>query len=88
MAQVAFDTLKFVRTLEKSGVSSEQAEAISTAVKESHESAEIATKRDIDDLRKDLRLEMAEISSEQKVIRWMLGFVMAGILSLIIKAFF
>ncbi|EGY29060.1 hypothetical protein Rin_00009840 [Candidatus Regiella insecticola 5.15] len=61
MAQVVFDTLKFVRTLEKSGISAVQAEAISVAVQESHESIDVATKRDLDDLRKDLTTQITEV---------------------------
>jgi len=50
MATVTFDTLKFVKTLKEAGVSEPQAEAFSTAVRESHEAAELATKGDIADL--------------------------------------
>ncbi|MGG2143309.1 hypothetical protein [Symbiopectobacterium sp. RP] len=39
-------------------------------------------------VRKDLQLEMAGIRSEQKLIRWMLSALVAGVASLIIKAFF
>ncbi|OIV46867.1 hypothetical protein BK025_08450 [Sodalis sp. TME1] len=39
-------------------------------------------------VRKDLQLEMAGIRSEQKLIRWMLSALIAGMISLIIKAFF
>ncbi|OIV47496.1 hypothetical protein BK025_03675 [Sodalis sp. TME1] len=110
MGQVAFDTQEFVETLEKSGLKKEQAKAISIAVRKSHEVADVATKRDLEDVRKDmaarfekvdtkidsqialvrkdLQLEMAGIRSEQKLIRWMLSALIAGVASLIIKAFF
>lgn len=39
-------------------------------------------------VRKDLQLEMAGIRAEQKLIRWMLSALIAGMISLIIKAFF
>jgi len=51
MGAVTFDTLKFVKTLKKAGVPEDQAEAFSTAVRDSHEIAELATKAD---LRKDM----------------------------------
>ncbi|WP_074013459.1 DUF1640 domain-containing protein [Candidatus Sodalis sp. SoCistrobi] len=54
MGQVAFDTLKFVETLEKSGLKKEQAKAISLAVRESHEAVDVATKRDLEDVRKEM----------------------------------
>lgn len=66
MGQVAFDTLKFVETLEEAGLPKNQARAISLAVSESHEAADVATradiievKRDIADVRKDLSAEIA-----------------------------
>ncbi|AHF73847.1 hypothetical protein SOPEG_1818 [Candidatus Sodalis pierantonius str. SOPE] len=116
MGQVAFDTQEFVETLESAGLPKDQAKAISIAVRKSHEVTDVATKRDLEDVRKDLtiqiadvrkdmdarfekteaqislvrkdlQLEMAGIRSEQKLIRWMLGFGVIGILSLVVKAF-
>ncbi len=54
MAQVAFDTLQFVETLESSGLPKEQARAISLAVRQSHEAVDVATRTDITDLKRDL----------------------------------
>ncbi|MGX8939454.1 DUF1640 domain-containing protein [Symbiopectobacterium sp. Eva_TO] len=54
MGQVAFDTLKFVKKLELAGVPAEQAEAFSEAVRESHEAVDVATKRDLEDVRKEM----------------------------------
>ncbi|WP_440863051.1 hypothetical protein [Symbiopectobacterium purcellii] len=45
-------------------------------------------RKDMEIVRKDLQLEMAGIRSEQKLIRWMLSALIAGMISLIIKAFF
>jgi len=47
MATVTFDTLKFVETLKEAGVPEPQAKAFSTAVRESHEVADLATKADL-----------------------------------------
>ena len=75
MPAVTFDTLKFVKTLKEAGVSEPQAEAFSTAVRESHEAADIATKGDIAELRHEmkemetgLRHEMGELRHEMKEI--------------------
>lgn len=54
MAQVFFDTLKFVETLEAAGVPAAQARAFSAAVKESHEAAEVATKADLAEVKRDI----------------------------------
>lgn len=99
MSVVTFDTLKFVKTLEAAGVPPQQAEAISTAVKDSHDAAELATKGDlrdletglrheISDLRKDTDTKFAELRGEMTLLKWMLGLVIAGIASLVLKAFF
>ncbi|MFS1584142.1 MAG: hypothetical protein ACL7AY_16185 [Candidatus Arsenophonus phytopathogenicus] len=134
MGQVAFDTLQASEELESAGISREQARAISLIVRKSHEVADVATKRDLEDVRKDmvarfekneaqiadvrkdlfaeitdvrkdlsaeitnvrkdmeitrkdLQLEMSGIRAEQKLMRWMLGAGILGILSLVVKAF-
>jgi len=81
MATVTFDTHKFVKTLEAAGVPESQAEAFSTAVRESHEAAELATKADLREL--ELRLH-----GEMLLMKWMLGLLLAGVASLILKSFF
>ena len=106
MPSVTFDTLKFVKTLKEAGISEPQAEAFSTAVRESHETADVATKGDIADLRHeikeletglrheigDLRREMKELDlrrqGEMLLLKWMLGILIAGMASLVLKAFF
>jgi len=52
---MTFDTHKFVRTLKEAGVPESQAEAISEAFKEAQGEADLTTKRDIDDVRRDMR---------------------------------
>lgn len=62
MAQVFFDTLKFVKTLESAGVPTLQAEAFANVVRDSHEAAEVATKADITEVKRDLEDVRKEIS--------------------------
>jgi len=121
MATVTFDTLKFVETLKEAGVPERQAKAFSTAVQESHEAAELATKTDlreyesairgdlekletvlryeIKELKTALRHEMKELElridtrfekvhGEMLLMKWMLGLLIAGVASLVLKAFF
>jgi hypothetical protein len=54
MALAAFDTLQIFEDLEKAGFEESKAKAISAVVRRAHESSDFATKRDIDDLRKDM----------------------------------
>ena len=80
MATVTFDTLKFVEKLKAGGVPEEQArakaEALVMAFSEAMDS-QLPTKSDINRLERELR-----------VIKWMAGLVLGGILTLFLKAFF
>lgn len=74
MSTVTFDTLKFVKTLEASGIKTLEAEAIATAYRDASNDQELVTK-------KDLQMELAPI-------KVMLGIIMGGIVALIVKTFF
>ncbi len=78
MATVTFDTHKFVKTLKEAGVPEPQAEAFSTAVQESHEAAELATKADLRGLA--TKTDLAEMKFE--LLKWLigLGIAQAGLL--------
>ncbi len=80
MSTITFDTYAFVKRLKAAGFNDQQAEALSTAQKESLAEAldtTLATKLDI-----------ARLEGEMKLMKWMLGLVIAGIATLILKAFF
>jgi len=62
---VTFDTLKFVQTLENAGVAREQATAIASAVRDSHNAADVATKGDLREL--ELRMLAAVSAAENKL---------------------
>jgi hypothetical protein len=80
MATIAFDTLKFVEKLKAAGVNElhakAEAEALVSAFSEAMDS-QLATKSDINRLEKELI-----------VLKWMVGLVLGGILTLVLKAFF
>lgn len=81
MAAVTFDTHKFIRKLESAGFDTRQAEAVADAFKEAQGEAELATKRDIEDLRRDIR------EAEQRLII-KLGTLMAlavGLVAALVK---
>jgi RNA-binding protein YhbY len=66
MAGVAFDTLKFARTLrDKAKLSSEQAEGLADAMAEALQ-GDLVTKA-------DLRAELAETRAE--IVRWVAGLI-------------
>lgn len=81
MSTVTFDTLKFVKTLEASGINASQAEAIASAYRDASADQELVTK-------KDMQLEMAPIRADIQIIKWMNGLMVGGIIALILKTFF
>ena len=81
MASVTFDTLKFVERLKGAGMPEEQAKALAEAFKDAQGEAELVT-------RKDLQIELAPLKADLNLVKWMLGLVLAGVLALILKAFF
>jgi hypothetical protein len=81
MSTIAFDTLKFVKTLEASGIDAKQAEAIATAYRDASNDQQLVTKQ-------DLQIELAPLKAELQVMKWMSGLILGGIMALVLKAFF
>ncbi|WP_440864076.1 DUF1640 domain-containing protein [Symbiopectobacterium purcellii] len=86
MGQVAFDTQEFVEKLESSGLNREQAKAITLAVRQSHEVADLATKRDLEDVRKDLTVQIADVRKDMTAGFDKLGMQMTIRLGLMVAA--
>ena len=84
---IQFDTLRFVEKLKAAGIPEAQAkaeaEALATALGESA-SGFLATKDDIT----SIKIEMADVKSELKLMKWMVVTIVAGVVSLVAKAFF
>jgi hypothetical protein len=85
MATITFDTHKFVRKLKSGGFSEQQAETVADAFKDASGEAEIATKRDLEMLKADLRVDLERIERKQieqdgefKLLKWMLALVVAA----------
>ena len=81
MSSVTFDTLKFVKKLEASGINPQQAEAIAEACRDASNDQELVTK-------KDLQIELAPMKADLQMNKWMNGIMLGGIIALILKAFF
>jgi hypothetical protein len=94
MVTVTFDTLKFANKLKAAGVPPEQAEAEAAVLSEVLEAnlRELATKEDLRsglsqvEMKLDARFE--KVLSEIVLLKWMLGILIVGVVSLIIKSFF
>ncbi|BBO19995.1 conserved hypothetical protein [Candidatus Desulfobacillus denitrificans] len=81
MASITSDTHKFIRRLKEAGVPESQAEAMAEALRDAQGEAELVTKQ-------DMQLELAPIKADVQLIKWMLGILLAGVASLVIKSFF
>lgn len=78
MATVTFDTLELVDKLKKSGMSQDQAEAVIRTIADTQH--HLVTKM-------DLQLELAPIRTDLAILKWMIGFVLAGIMALLLKLY-
>lgn len=76
-----FDTYKCVRKLKDSGFNDRQAEALTDAMREAILETELVTKR-------DLQIELAPIRTDLALLKWICGFLLAGVASLVLKTFF
>ena len=73
MNEPNFDTLKFTKTLQSSGISAEQAEAITMAFRDAAGDADLASKKDIALAVAELKTEMAGLRGEMSTMKWMMG---------------
>lgn len=75
MSTISFDTHEFIKTLQDAGFEPKQAEAVSKAFKSASGEAELATKRDLELLKMDITLKIAEHKAD--TIKWMVGLSLA-----------
>lgn len=83
MTTIAFDTLQLVDKLKAAGFSPEQAESVVRAIGEAQE--ELVTKTYLDHT---LERTLAPLRTDLTVLKWMMGVLLAGVMSLILKGFF
>ncbi len=83
MSTITFDSLKLSDKLKTAGFSPEQAEAVVRVIAEAQD--DLVTKKDLDSAFAPLRIDMAVLKTEITQIKWMLGFVIAGIAAVLAK---
>jgi len=90
----SFDTLRYVKALKEADVPEKQAEAQAEALRsvleatQADQAAQLATKGDLALMRKELDLVRSDLRGEISTLKWMLGFMLAAIASLVLKAYF
>jgi len=83
MTTITVDTLQLVEQLRSAGIPQEQAEAVVRVIAKSQDS--LVTK---DHLDSKLESSLAPLRTDLAVLKWMMGLVMAGVMSLVLKNFF
>jgi len=69
MPAVAFDTLKFVQSLEQAGIERVQASAFAGAVRDAWASTDVTTKVDLNELRHSTKVDIDELRIEIGLLR-------------------
>lgn len=78
---ITFDTLKFANRLKHAGISPKHAEAKAVALADAIGVSELVTKQ-------ELQIELAPLPADLLLLKWMVGAMLACVLSRVIKAFF
>jgi len=76
MATITFDSLKLSDRLKTAGFTAEQAEAVVRVIAEAQD--ELVTK-------KDLEIALAPVKADIHLLKWMTGFVLAGVVGILLK---
>jgi len=84
---ITFDTLKFVETLEAAGLARGQASAIASAVRDSHDAADTATKGDLRELEHRIETRFARVDGKLTLLHWMLAATFAMVAGIFAKLF-
>ncbi|MGH7963983.1 MAG: coiled-coil domain-containing protein [Candidatus Binatia bacterium] len=90
MTAVTFDTYAFIKRLKESGFNETQAEALAEAIKGSQAAHldTLATKHDLKELELKIDNRLESVKGELALLKWMIGVLLAGVVSLVLKAFF
>nr|VFK22900.1 MAG: hypothetical protein BECKLFY1418C_GA0070996_11305 [Candidatus Kentron sp. LFY] len=95
MVAITFDTLKFVETLEESGISKTQAKAISRALQDAQHESDVATKSDVRDIGSEVRAldgkfdgRFDSLDSKISLIQWMLLLIVIAVVAPHFKGLF
>jgi len=97
MSTLTFDTYEAIKLLISKGFSQDQAEGFTQVVRQAQEAhlEELATKRDLLELKADLKsdisdvkTEVTEVRGDLKLVKWMLAIVIAAQVLPLLKLFF
>ena len=90
MTTITFDMLEMVDKLKVAGFDQKQSEAVIRVIVSAQDG--LVTKHDLtevkNELKSDMSLRFERVDGELKLNRWMLGVILAGVISIVAKSFF
>ncbi len=86
MTTFTFDTLELVDKLKTAGLLADQAESIVRVTAEAQN--ELATRQDLKELSQALEVRFERIDGQFALLNWLMGILIAGVMSIVINAFF
>jgi hypothetical protein len=75
MTAATFDTLATAKRLKEAGLSEAQAEAVTDAIRAARDSADVATRGDLAELKLAVKADLAELKAE--LLKWFVGIAFA-----------
>jgi hypothetical protein len=90
MTTITFDTLAWVDKLKTAGFAQEQAEAVVRVIADAQDKLVTTDglKSTLETALAPIKIDLAVLKAEATFNKWMLGFLLAGVLSIVIKTFF
>lgn len=86
MTTITFDTQEAVIKLKSVGVSQEHADAFVRAIVESQDS--LVTKTDLEIALTPIKTDLVVLKADSVTLKWMMGVLIVGVMSIVIKTFF
>ena len=86
MTTITFDTQEAVIKLKSVGVSQEHADAFVRVIVESQNS--LVTKIDLELALTPIKTDLAVLKADSTTLKWMMGVLIAAVMSIVIKTFF
>jgi len=83
MSIITVDSLKLSDRLKSAGFSADQAETVVRVIAQAQD--ELVTNKGLDAALSPLKTDMAVLKTEVSQIKWMLGFVIGGIIAVLAK---
>ena len=83
MATITFDSLRIADKLKAAGFTTDQAETVVRVIAEAQD--DLVTRKDLDAALSSLKTDLAVLKTEVTQIKWMLGFVIGGVIAVLVK---